>query len=246
MRTLKLTIEYDGTDFEGWQVQRHKSSERRTVQAVLERTFQQILQERVRVVGSGRTDSGVHAAGQVAHLRTRSRLPVHRLFQSVNSLLPADVAVRSLEEAPAAFHAQRGAKRKRYRYTISLNRSPLTARHRWHVPARLNAPLMRREARPLVGRHDFRAFHATGSVKTHARRTISGLTLRRHRDSITLDIVADGFVYRMVRRIVGALVAVGRGLYPQGTVARMVRGDRGAPVAPTAPPQGLCLMQVDY
>ncbi|MBI4355982.1 MAG: tRNA pseudouridine(38-40) synthase TruA [Candidatus Omnitrophica bacterium] len=246
MRTLKLTVEYDGTDFEGWQVQRHQGAEHRTVQAVLERAFQQILQERVRIVGSGRTDSGVHALGQVAHLRTRSRVPLHRLLRSANSLLPNDVFIRSAVEAPPSFHAQRKARRKRYRYTISLFRSPLTARYAWHVPARLNMALMRREARRLVGRHDFRAFHATGSVATHARRTISALTLRQHRDSITLDIVADGFVYRMVRRIVGTLVAVGRGLYPSVTIQRMARGEPSAPVAPTAPPHGLCLMEVMY
>ena len=250
MRTLKLTIAYDGTRYGGWQTQRGHQASKPTIQETLERALRRILRERVPVVGSGRTDAGVHAQAQVAHTRTRSRLPCARLCYSLNQLLPADLAVLSLEEAGAHFHAQYRALRKRYRYRIFTGdvASPFIRPYVHQVRAPLQLARMRREAAALRGRHDFRAFgRAPGDGRRRATtRTISDIRLTRRGGELHLDVEGNGFLHTMVRSIAGTLIDVGRGRLPAGTVRRMLRTKDRRLTGRTAPAKGLTLIAVDY
>ena len=180
MRTLKLTIAYDGTRYAGWQAQKRAKGQP-TVQGTLERVLKQILQERVRIIGSGRTDAGVHAAGQVAHTRIRSSMAAARLRRSVNCLLPPDIAVLRAEEALRAFHARFDATRKRYRYRLFTGEvvPPFVRPYVHHVTVPLNLAVMRRELQAVKGRHDFRAFARAASVRRTTVRSISAVQLAR-------------------------------------------------------------------
>ena len=248
MRTLKLTIAYDGTRYAGWQVQRQgRTAGRPTIQETLERVLGRILQERVAVTASGRTDAGVHALAQVAHIKVRNPMPAERLLRSVNQLLPADVAVLRIEPAPAGFHARFQARSKRYRYRIFLGPAvpPFDRLYVWHVRMPLNLALMRREAAGLAGRHNFKAFAIARPHGTTVR-TITRVSLARRGEELWIEIEGDGFLHTMVRSIAGTLVDAGRGRLPAGTIRRMLaRGDRALAGA-TAPAQGLALVSVTY
>lgn len=258
MRTLKLTIAYDGTRYAGWQRQdvrgqtsedRRQKSGKPTIQGTLEAAFRTILRERVPVVGSGRTDAGVHALAQVAHVRTRSRLPRERLLRSANALLPPDIAVLRVDEAPAGFHARYGATGKTYRYRLFTRPvvSPFIRLYVCHVRAPLNARLMRREAACLRGRHDFKVFVRQGGAGRKTVRTIRHVRLVRRGPELILELSGDGFLHLMVRRIVGTLVDIGRGHRPPGTMAKLLKTrDRRVVGRPTAPAKGLWLVRVEY
>ncbi len=245
MRTLKLTIAYDGINYIGWQIQH---SPRPTIQGTLRAALRQVLQERVTVWGSGRTDTGVHALAQVAHTKTRSPIACDRLRHILSHILPPDIAVLQIEEAAPGFHAQFNAVGKRYRYTIVNGPVvlPFERRYVHHVRVPLNVSLMRRELAALRGRHDVSAFQRTGRPVRDHRRTITHIRLTRRGDHLFLDIEADGFLYAMVRRIVGTLIDIGRGHRPPGTMAAILKSRSARLAGPTAPPQGLCLMAVQY
>lgn len=267
MRTLKLTIAYDGTRYAGWQTQETRgqpapaivkagpgpATARPTIQGMLERTLHRILQEPVTMVGSGRTDAGVHALGQSAHLRTRATLPCGRLLRSINRLLPPDIAVTRIKDVPAAFHARFSVTTKRYRYRIFTGPVvlPFIRPYVHHYTAPLNLALMRREAALLHGRHDFRAFtraqhRAQGRPPRTTTRTISSIRLTRRGRELHLDIEGNGFLYTMVRSIAGTLIDVGRGRLPPGTVRRMLEKKRRTLTGTTAPASGLTLLSVAY
>ncbi len=249
MPTLKLTLAYDGTHYAGWQRQGRGSAP--TIQGVLEEIAGRILQERVRVIGSGRTDAGAHAQAQVAHLRTRRAIEPARLARSLNQLLPADVVVCRIEPVRDSFHARFDAQRKRYRYRIVTQPavSPFDQRYVCQVLYPLQVGLMRREAKALVGRHDFRAFaRAPGAAPRRGgtRRVIKDASIRRCDGELRIEVEGSGFLHAMVRSIVGTLVDVGRGRRPAGTVRRMLRtGDRRL-AGTTAPAKGLTLLWVAY
>ena len=254
MRTLKLTIAYDGTRYAGWQVQKRRGRGRGaggagkpTIQGTIEGVLRIILQEPVRVVGSGRTDAGVHALAQSAHVNTRSTLPCERLSRSLNQLLPPDIAVARLEEADGAFHARFHPSRKRYRYRVFTGPvvSPFIRPYVHHVRPPLDVALMRREAACLEGRHDFRAFARARRHGT-TRRTITDIQVRRRAREIRIEVEGNGFLHTMVRSITGTLLDVGRGHRPPGTVRRMLRTGQRALAGTTAPAQGLTLVSVDY
>lgn len=218
-----------------------------TVQGTLEAILRRILQERVTVVGSGRTDAGVHALAQVAHLKTRSSVSCERLLRSVNQLLPPDIAVTGIVQAGNGFHARFSARRKRYRYRMFTGPvvPPFIRPYVHHVRTPLDVALMRREADALKGRHDFRAFARAGAAgPTH--RTITALDLARRGSEIRIDVEGNGFLHTMVRSIAGTLIDVGRGRLPEGTVRRMLREGRRSLAGTTAPPQGLALVSVTY
>ena len=248
MHTLKLVIAYDGTRYGGWQTQRGPQAKTPSIQSTIEAALQRVTQEPARVTGSGRTDAGVHAAGQAAHCRLRRRVDLARLQRSLNSLLPADIAIRSLSRAPADFHARYGARRKRYRYQIwnSPVRDPQRHAFVHQVAVPLDVPAMRRAARPLVGRHDFRRFQAAGRPVRSAVRTIHRLTLRAAGPLITIEVEADGFLYKMVRLIAGTLIEVGRGRWQAASVRELLHAKRPLIAAVTAPARGLCLLHVTY
>ncbi len=245
MRTLKLTVAYDGTRYAGWQVQRNATQ---TIQAVLQEALRTALGEAVHVQASGRTDAGVHALAQVAHLRTRSPLPAKRLLWSLNGLLPHDIRVREVAEAPAAFHAQFDAVAKRYRYSVVMGPVvlPFDRPYVQQMPLPLNVALIRREARRLLGRHDMAAFQSAGRPVRDSHRTILDIRVTRKGSRLDIEIEADGFLYHMVRRIAGTLLDIGRGRLPPGTIAAMLRTRDPRLGGPVAPARGLCLLRVAY
>ncbi len=248
MRTLKLTIAYDGTAYAGWQFQIGQP----TLQEALERTLAKITGETLRVAASGRTDAGVHAIGQVVSFATDTGLSVDVLHRALNAELPPDIVVRLVEEAPASFHATRDVVRKRYRYV--LHDAPLPTvfdrRYVWHCRSRLHVEAMHRAAQVLVGRHDFASFESHGSRRHSTVRTVFELRVERGQgersDYVILEIAADGFLYNMVRTITGTLVEVGRVKRPEQWPADVLAAcDRRAAGA-KAPPYGLFLVSVDY
>lgn len=238
-----MTLSYDGSGFAGWQRQKNAPS----VQATLETALQKLLHHQVHVTGAGRTDTGVHALGQVAHIRTTSTIPMNRLQQALNAILPRTLVIQSIRTAPGDFHAQHSAKLKHYRYTIwnSPIRPLLERAHILHVPYALNLTLMRHAARTLQGRHNFRAFHTSGRTLESHTRNLYSLTIRRQPPYIWIDAKADGFLYHMVRRLVGLLLDIGRGKYP-AAIAKQMLHHRTKFIAHTVPAHGLCLVKVQY
>jgi tRNA pseudouridine38-40 synthase len=245
MRNLRLTLSYDGTDFNGWQTQPGY----RTVQETLETAIAKLTcEERIRVNASGRTDAGVHAVGQVVNFYSTTQHPPEVLVRGINAHLPADVVVRDAAEVPQAFDANRDALRKLYRYVIHDGPvpSPFLRRYAMHSRHPLDAAAMRRAAEPLQGRHDFHSFETDWPNRMSSVRTITHLAVNRVGEWIWIDVEADGFLYNMVRAISGTLINVGRGYWPEEQVAAILRSEDRAQAGPTAPAQGLFLMRVTY
>jgi tRNA pseudouridine38-40 synthase len=248
MRTLKLTLAYDGTAYAGWQVQPGQS----TVQGALETAWHEITGESIRALASGRTDAGVHALGQVVGVRTESSMETDVLRRALNARLPHDIAVLEATDAVDGFHAIRDARRKRYRYVIhdAPVRDVFRRAYCWHYPSRLDAEAMGRAARALLGKHDFSSFETSGSPRQSPVRTIHGLDVPRGEregcDRITIEVEADGFLYNMARAIVGTLVEVGRGAQDESWPGEVLRAADRRAAGPTAPPQGLFLVRVEY
>lgn len=246
MRNIKFEIEYDGTNYLGWQAQ--PKSRSRTIQAVIEKTLRHILQEKIKLVASGRTDSGVHARAQVANFVTCSKIPLGRLKVALNGLLPEDIKVIALKEERPDFHSRFSAKSKIYRYTI-LNRdysSPLLRNTVYFYPHPLNVKLMQSEARSLLGRHDFSSFRAAQGKEKNPVKTIKKIKFIKKKDFIYIDIEADGFLYNMVRNIVGTLIELGRGRLTKGSLKRILLSRNRRLAGPTALAKGLCLLRVKY
>ncbi|MCB2147813.1 MAG: tRNA pseudouridine(38-40) synthase TruA [Deltaproteobacteria bacterium] len=240
-----MIIEYDGSRFHGWQRQKKD----RTVQETIEDALAVMTREQVTVIGSGRTDAGVHALAQVAGFKTRSRLDAEAFFNGLNSLLPGDVVIRACEQMPDDFHARFDVASKRYRYHI-LNRPLAPAIGRqfvWHIRRPLDTAAMAKAAGSLLGTHDFKAFEGTGSPRDHTVRTVTDSTVKETGGgNLIYDIEANGFLRFMVRNIVGTLVEVGLSkIDPQTMPAILLSKDRSRAGA-TAPPQGLFLVDVTY
>ncbi|MEI8371880.1 MAG: tRNA pseudouridine(38-40) synthase TruA [Planctomycetota bacterium] len=249
MRTIKLTLAYDGTDFAGWQIQPGS----RTVQATLEETIGKITSVRPSTLASGRTDAGVHALGQVVSFRTESRLSAEVLQRALNAKLPRSMAVLDAADVHDGFQVIRDALRKRYRYVIYNGpiRDIFSLRYAWHYArGQLDADAMQRAAVSLVGTHDFSSFETSGSPRKTSIRTVHDLRIERGRGGqehlVTLEIEADGFLYNMVRTIVGTLVDVGRGARPEFWPGEVLKAMDRRRAGQTAPPQGLFLVNVEY
>jgi len=245
-RILRLVLEYDGTEFEGWQSQ---GPGHRTVQGVLEAALEQVTGRRWPVAGAGRTDAGVHAEGQVASCAPQTSLPPVDLRRALNAVLPRDVAVVEAALAPAGFHARRSARGKLYRYALWNGpvRSPLRERTHWGLRTPLDVGAMRVAAAPLVGTHDFAAFQSAGGGTRTSVRSLERLDVEGEPGGeILLWAGGGGFLRHMVRALVGTLVEVGRGRRPAGDLpAVLASRDRGR-AGPTAPARGLTLVRVDY
>jgi tRNA pseudouridine38-40 synthase len=243
-RKLRILVEYDGTDFHGWQ----RQPGLRTVQSCLEDAIATMTGETIAIQGAGRTDAGVHAAGQVASFTLAAAIPEAGLLRGLNSFLPTDVAILDVREAPADFDARFSARGKVYRYRIwnHLVRSPLHARTAWHCRSVLDLAAMRDAAARLCGEHDFRAFRASDCERRTTVRVIRRLDVDRQGALIAIDVEATAFLKNMVRILVGTLVDVGRGRLGADAIARMLEtGERGAGGV-TAPPQGLTLVRIIY
>ena len=248
MRNFKGILAYDGSRYAGWQLQ----VEQPTIQGKLEQALLKITGEEIRVLSSGRTDSGVHAHGQVIFFRTESDLTVDVLCRAINAQTPFDMFLRNLQVAAEDFHPIRDATSKHYRYLIQPGpvQNPLALKFAWLFPTALDFAAMQQAAQHFVGKHDFSSFEAAGSERKTSVRHVTELTLSRSAQhqatTIQVDIRADGFLYNMVRIIVGSLVEVGAGKRtPDWIVEVLVALDRRQ-AGMTAPAQGLYLMSVEY
>jgi len=244
MAQVKLVVEYDGTDYYGFQKQKYHSS----IQYELECALSKLCNEPVRVVSSGRTDSGVHAKGHVVNFQTTAALPLSSIVKGVNSYLPYDIVVRNAQYVSSHFHARFSAKQKVYRYTLwnAPVRSPLVSRFTYHYAYPLDIAAMRKAARILQGRHDFKAFCAQNRTKKDTIRSLYAITIRKKGYLITCTFTGDGFLYNMVRNIVGTLLLVGRGKIVYRDVCAILHSKDRSKAGPTAPAQGLLLVRVMY
>ncbi|MDP8260097.1 MAG: tRNA pseudouridine(38-40) synthase TruA [Candidatus Gygaella obscura] len=251
MRNIKLIIAYDGTNYAGWQSQpsnKKSSFKIKTIQNAIEVVLFKLLQHKVTLIASGRTDSGVHANAQAANFKTKNKISLRKLKNALNGLLPSDIVVKSASLAKVDFHARFDCVDKHYRYRI-LNKSycePFLRNYVYFYPYCLDVSIMKKEAKDLHGRHDFSCFQASDKVKKDATRTIKKITVKKNKDFIIVDVIADGFVYNMVRNIVGTLIEAGRGRFEKGIVKMLLRKKNRNLAGPTAPAKGLMLYKVNY
>ncbi len=244
MRSLLLVVQYDGTDYHGFQ----RQPELPTVQGELENALSALLNEDVVVTGAGRTDAGVHAVGQIVTFETERPIPVDRIVRALNSMLPDAVTALEAREVSADFHPRYDARGKVYGYRI-LNReepSPFIGRYAWHLPEPLDVSLMREAATSLLGTHDFVAYSSSGGSEGDTVRTLQRLDMDRHGDLIELRLEASGFLYMMARRIVGTLVDVGAGRIGVADVKALLESRDRRRAGTIAPPNGLSLITVIY
>jgi tRNA pseudouridine38-40 synthase len=241
--TWKLTIEYDGTRYRGWQTQKNTE---RTVQGVLERAARELLGPDAAVGGAGRTDAGVHALAQVAHLRARKVVPERDIAFGLNDRLPFDVHVLEVSPAPPRFHARHDAVSRTYLYRISKRRTAFGKPFVWWVKDRLDTAAMKRAAKLFEGRHDFASFCENAEGQESTLVEVLRCAVEDSGEEIHLRITASHFLWKMVRRLVGALVEVGRGNLDEAGVRKLIQERSAAPAKWTAPPSGLFLERVEY
>lgn len=246
LRRIALCLQYDGAAFCGWQRQRNAPS----VQETLETAIAALdPQSPGHTMAAGRTDTGVHAAAQVVHFETQGPIPAERWAKALNGRLPSTIRVRAAAPVPATWHACFSATYRRYRYTIHNARTPnlFLAPWSWHrYQQRLDERAMGLALEAMLGEHDFSAFQRAGSRRAHGRTTLQEVRLERQGDLLTVELQASGFLYGMVRLVMGQLVAVGEGRLSGEAFERRWRECRRIDVKEAAPPQGLCLLRVGY
>lgn len=243
-RNVKIIIEYDGTNYSGWQRQKNA----KTVQEELEAALFTLFNIDIKVIGSGRTDAGVHSLGQVANLFTKSSLPLHSIVKGANANLPRDIRVVSAEEVPQNFNARRNAVLRHYRYQI-INRSvaPAILRNYFaHVPYKLDILKMEKAYKKLKGEHNFQAFRSSLCTAKRTVLTLEEITIKQENEKIYIDFKCRSFLHNMVRIIAGLLIEIGRGKIPTKVVDEMLKTGSRPNNVPTAPPQGLFLVSVEY
>ncbi len=245
MRNIRLTIEYDGTNYLGWQKQPQGS----TVQEEIEKALKNMTGEDISILGSGRTDSGVHAFAQVANFETNSNIKPIKFQMGLNSSLPLDITISDAKEVDLDFHAQFSSKSKTYIYKIFNNDSPsaLFRKRAWFMPLELDIDEMREAAEHLIGEHDFKAFAQAGiEVRTTVRNVLNVSLEQKDNNMILFSIEAKGFLKRMVRLIIGTLVQVGKGKITPTDFAEILDSGVKTKFVYAAPPQGLYLKEVKY
>ena len=244
MRNIKLTIEYDGKEFGGWQKQPSKLN----IQGEIERAIKDITGEEVGLIGSGRTDSGVHSVGQVANFKTSSIIPIEKIAIAINANIKKSIRIKSAEEVEESFHSRYNCKKKTYRYTIN-NSKYGTALYRgmeYHVSQELNIEAMEKAIKCFVGEHDFAGFKASGTSTKSSIRTIYKAKLKKDGEKIYIEFTGNGFLYNMVRIIAGTLVDVGIGKTNPDDIPEIIDSKDRTRGGKTLPAHGLCLMEVDY
>ena len=244
MKRIKLTVAYDGTHYNGWQVQPNGI----TIEGMLNKAIAELTNETVAVIGASRTDSGVHALGNVAVFDTNTRIPPEKLCYALNQRLPADIVVQHSCEVPLHFHPRRCESRKTYVYKI-LNRAfplPLSRYDCYFTYRKLDVEKMRQAAAYLVGTHDFKSFCSVHSQVETTVRTIYHLAVEKEQDVITIEVTGSGFLYNMVRIIAGTLVEVGLGNIKPEEIATIIEEKDRTKAGKTLPPQGLYLVKVEY
>ncbi|CAA9585096.1 tRNA pseudouridine(38-40) synthase [uncultured Synechococcales cyanobacterium] len=244
IQRVALVIQYLGTHFHGWQRQPHH----RSVQAEIEQVLHDILEKKVTLYGAGRTDSGVHAAAQVAHFDTTAPIPAHRWASVLNSRLPDDILIRASAQVSPAWHARFSALWRRYRYTLYTAAQPnlFVRPYVWHYYHPLDVSRMQAALTPMVGHHHLAAFHRAGSHRPHSWVDVQQVQCDRQGDCIQIEVQASGFLYGMMRLLVGLLVQVGRGALSPESFTELWTTQRREQVRYAAPPQGLCLLRVGY
>ena len=244
MRNLRLDICYDGTRYRGWQRLPGKDD---TIQGKLETALSRILEEPIEVSGSGRTDAGVHALGQVVNFHCRSNKKAQEILVDLRRYLPEDIGIYSCRDVSERFHARLNAKEKTYRYRIWNSDNPCVFQRRFVVvfPERLDLTQMEAAAQLLLGEHDFSAFCGNAKMKKSTVRFIRSIRIKREGEEVQIFVTGNGFLHNMVRILVGTLVEVGRGERDAASV-QMLFGGKRADAGFLAPPQGLCLMEVEY
>ena len=244
MRNLRLEICYDGTRYRGWQ---RLSDTDNTIQGKLETVLSRILGERIEVSGSGRTDAGAHAACQVANFHTNSDLPCERILSELRRYLPEDMGIYSCREAADRFHARLNCKAKTYRYRVWNADTPCVFERRfvYVLPERLDIAQMEKAAAHFLGEHDFSAFCANKKMKKSTVRRIDALTIAREGEELRFTVTGNGFLYNMVRIMVGTLLEVGMGKRSADSIPALFGASREK-AGFLVPAQGLCLMEVDY
>jgi tRNA pseudouridine38-40 synthase len=245
IRNIRLLLEYDGTRYHGWQ----RQADATTIQQTLEEALGRLTGESVTLIGSGRTDAGVHALGQVANFRLKSTIPLKAFHDGLNSMLPKDIAVLAAHEALPDFHARKSARAKTYEYRIlnRPNRSPLFRHYAWWIAQPLDLAAMAAAAAVLPGEHDFTAFRASGSDNKNPVRQVLAAGWRDERGGwLHFTITATGFLRGMVRSLVGTMVEGGRGKAPPAILGELLTSGARHLAGPTAPPQGLYLVEVRY
>ncbi len=244
MRNIKLTIEYDGKDFNGWQKQPNKLN----IQGTIEQAIKNLTGEDVELNASGRTDAGVHALGQVANFKTNSQIPIDKFAIAINSKLKKSIVIKKAEEVDERFHSRLNCKKKTYRYII--NNSPEgTAIYRnleTHIPQRLDVEKMKQGIKYFEGEHDFKAFKASGTSSKSSVRTIYETKLYTENDKIFIELTGNGFLYNMVRIIAGTLVDVGLGKIELERIPQIINDGKRENAGKTLPPNGLYLLKVLY
>lgn len=264
-RNIRLQIEYDGSCYLGWQIQNSHLSpvtcRRSSIQGTIEKALRKILQEKIWLIGSGRTDAGVHALAQIANFKTNSVIPVNKLQHALNGILPEDIVISSVKEVSLDFHSRFQARSKIYCYSILNRRYPsaLLRGKFYFYSSALDLKLMQKEAKTLLGKHDFKAFTASANSTRDTIRRIKRISIKKSSchlplvlcvpnssDFIHIIIEADGFLYNMVRNIVGTLIEIGRGKMPSGSIKKILNSRNRKLAGPTAPACGLCLVKVKY
>lgn len=245
MRNIKLTIEYDGTKYHGWQIQKNGI----TVQETIEKAISKLLGNDIRIVGCSRTDVGVHAYGQIAHFLTDSNIPGDKFSYAINNLLPENIVIKQSEEVSEDFHSRYCAKGKKYRYLIynDAHASAIMRNRACHVRPKLNFEEIQKASKYFIGQHDFAAFQATGGQVRSTVREIYNINVFNKDDNIIgIEVSGNGFLYNMIRIIAGTLIYVGIGKIEADEIPKIIESLDRTRAGKTAPAQGLYLMEIYY
>ena len=244
MRNIKLTIEYDGKEFNGWQKQPNKLN----IQGNIEKVLSDITKEDIEIIGSGRTDAGVHALGQVANFKTNSTIPIEKFAIAINSRLKKSIVIKKAEEVPERFHSRYNCKKKTYRYVINNSEtgSAIYRNLEYNIKQPLNLEKMQDASRYFVGEHDFSAFKASGTSSKSSVRTIYSAKVTKEGERIFIELTGNGFLYNMVRIIAGTLVEVGLGKIKPEEITEIIDSKDRQKAGKTLPPYGLYLVEVNY
>ncbi len=253
MRNLKLLIEYDGSRYAGWQIQNQISPKilrlkKKTIQGEIEKVLKKILDHKVRLIGVGRTDAGVHAQGYVANFKTTKSITPISLQKALNGLLPGDIVVYQIKEVSSDFHSRFDAKSKTYRYSVvkDLVPSAIGRDYVYYFPFKISVSAMQKGAKYLIGKHNFSSFISSGNTQKNPNCTIFRLDVKNSRKTIDFYIEANYFLYRMARNIIGTLLEVGRGKILPSELKKILSFKDRQKAGPTAPAKGLCLIKVKY